>query len=64
MAALLGCDIDDDDVVEASQRQRQVGLVALSHMLADAWRVHVNGPRLQAKQIEALAKLMPGSQLR
>ena len=55
--ALLGCGFGDDELIEAEQQRRKIGLVAASHMLADAWRVLCSMPRLQAAQIEALAKL-------
>jgi hypothetical protein len=61
MMALLGVDVADEDLIDATAQRRQIGLFAASHMLADAWRVLVNGPRLQARQIEALAQMMLGT---
>ena len=55
--ALLGCGFSDDELIDVEHHRRTVGLVAASHMLADAWRVLCSLPRLQAAQIEALAKL-------
>lgn len=59
--ALLRCDIDPDELVETDEAQHKIGLIAMSHMLADAWRVVCSLPRLQAAQIEALAKMLAGS---
>lgn len=59
--ALLRCDIGADELVEADEAQRKIGLIAMSHMLADAWRVVCSLPRLQVAQIEALAKMLAGS---
>jgi hypothetical protein len=53
----LGCSFADDELIDVEHHRRTVGLVAASHMLADAWRVLCSLPRLQAAQIEALAKL-------
>lgn len=64
MMALLGVDIDDDALIDATSQRRQTGLFAAAHMLADAWRVIVNGPRLAAKHLDALAQVMLGSQMR
>ena len=55
--SLLGCCFSDDELIDVEHRRRIVGLLAASHMLADAWRVLCSLPRLQAVQIEALAKL-------
>lgn len=59
--ALLRCDIGPDELVETDEAQRSIGLIAMSHMLADAWRVVCSLPRLQVAQIEALAKMLAGS---
>lgn len=56
--ALLDCDHDDEDLIDVEQQRRQIGLVAASHMLADAWRVLCAMPRLQAAQIEALVNCL------
>ncbi len=58
--ALLRCDIGADELVETDEAQHKVGLIAMSHMLADAWRVVCSLPRLQVAQIEALAKMLAG----
>lgn len=59
--ALLRCDIGADELVETDEARHKVGLIAMSHMLADAWRVVCSLPRLQVAQIEALAKMLAGS---
>lgn len=60
MAGLLGC-VDSDVLVAAEDRQRQVALVALAHMLADAWRVLTSLPRYNAAQLQHLVEALYGA---
>ncbi len=57
MSSLLGC-VKDDDLVDGVNKERQVGLYALAHMLADAWRVVTSMPRYNADNVRGLAEVL------
>lgn len=61
MSRLLGCIADDAQLVDAADKPRQVALVALAHMLADAWRVLTSLPRYNADQLRALVEALYGA---
>lgn len=61
MSRLLGVVGDDAQLVESSDKPRQVALVALAHMLADAWRVLTNLPRYNASQLQQLVEALYGA---
>lgn len=61
MSRLLGVIQDDAQLVDAADKPRQVALVALAHMLADAWRVLTSLPRYNAAQLQQLVEALYGA---
>ena len=60
MARLLGCVEGGEELVDAADKSRQVALVALAHMLADAWRVLTLLPRFNAETTRAMLEALVG----